>query len=938
MHLHKILSFAAACLLSTVTAMAYTVSGRVIDDQGEPLTGTTVRLVTATKTEKQIKGATSDVNGRFSLTDVPDGAYRLKITYISYNPAEVPVTVKGANVNKGDIRLSEEATTLKEAVVTGIRTPIKVMQDTVEFSAASYKTQANAVVEDLLKRLPGVEVSADGKITANGKEVSKILVNGKEFFSDDPTVASRNLPVNIVEKLQVIDRKSDLARITGVDDGEEETVINLTPKKGMDEGWFGSVEAGYGSDGRYTGSMMINRFWSGNQLTLLGGGNNVNMPAFTDGGAGRFRRFGGGDGNMVSRSLGLNFNVGNKEIFRVGGDVMYSYTNRHADQSTDRQYLFADSTSYQSSTRQSTDRGHNLRANLRMEWKPDSFNTLDFRPSFSYSYNKSTYQSWSLTQAGDAARSSVTESRNHGDSRGHNYELKGRLIYNHNFKSHRGRSFSVNAGYNISNTRERSDEYSWNKFYLLGDSIDLLDQYEDNHSWTNRVNARLTWTEPLGNVKNGNFLTLAYNIQYRWANADNLTYQHPVEWPDGWIGDPVIDEQLVLRDDISNRFRNNFMTQEIRAGYKHTDKALNTEIGLGVTPSMLRSDNLSNPEKNIDTRWQWNVAPFARLRWKINKTRSFRFDYRSRPSQPSITQLQPVADISDPLHVTVGNPDLSAPFSHNFNIRYQDFNPEGQRSIMAMLFGSVTQNAIVSKTSYSPETGGSTTTYTNVNGDWNIRAMTMLSQPLRNRQFTFVNHLMGMYTNTIGFQNGQRNRSGSLSLRESLGMAWRPEKAELELRPEYGLQHTSNSLKAQPSRTVHSYGFSFNGTYYAPFGLVLNSDLRYSATSGYASGYDQKQWMWNASVAYQFLKDRSATVTLKVNDILGQEKNISRNVTANYIDDQRYNTLGRYMMVTFTYKFNTFGKGNEPKDLNMGPGGMRRPMGPPPGGGRRPRF
>ena len=259
------------------------------------------------------------------------------------------------------------------------------------------------MVEDLLKRLPGVEVSSEGKITANGKEVTKILVDGKEFFSDDPTVASRNLPVNMVEKLQVVDRKSDLARMTGVDDGEDETVINLTVKKDMKNGWFGNVEAGYGTDDRYRGSFTVNRFWNGNQITFLGAANNINEPGFADGASGRFRRFGGSQGITDSQAFGINFNVGKEEIFRIGGDVMYSHSDRDTRTSSDRQYLFTDSTSTTNSSKYSCDKGHNIRADLRMIWKPDSFNTLEFRPNVSLNYNDSRSNESSDTYAGGRA-------------------------------------------------------------------------------------------------------------------------------------------------------------------------------------------------------------------------------------------------------------------------------------------------------------------------------------------------------------------------------------------------------------------------------------------------------------------------------------------------------------------------------------------------------
>ena len=931
----RISVFVAALFGFCVSVLAYNITGTLTDGSGEPIAGGSVRLLNA-KDSTLIRGAAANNNGRFTVSNVANGRYILEFSSVGARTQYRNVTVNNGDVSIRPVKLSEDADILNEVVVTGIRTPIKVMQDTIEYSADTYKVQPNAVVEDLLKRLPGVEVGTDGKITSNGKSISKILIDGKEFFSDDPTVASKNLPVNMVEKVQVVDRKSDLARLTGVDDGEEETVINLTVKKGMKNGWFGNAEAGYGTDERYKGSFVVNRFWNENQFTLLGGLNNINEPGFTDGSSGRFRRFGGDNGLTRSQALGLNFNVGKGEIFRVGGNVMYSHTDRRTTTRQERQYLFTDSTSYVSSNKYAKDKGHNVRADFRLQWNPDSANTFEFRPNLSFNSNDSYSNDSSLTRSGWLQ--DVTRSRNISTSHGTSWEFGAQLIYNHKFLSHPGRSFSVFANIRTSNVREREDAYSWNRFYLLNDSTDLYDQYNTNHTWSNNLSARVTWTEPLGDAKKGHFLTFAYRFQYRWNNADKLTYDRPVEWPDGWYGDPIITDELIYNPELSNRFRNDYMSQDIRVGYKYINSKTNMEVGVSAVPQMSKSIDLINDARNIDPRYTWNVAPFMRYRLKMTKTRSLNLDYRGQTSQPSISQLQPVADMSDPLRVVIGNPELDPSFTHNIRFRFQDFNQNAQRSLMAMLNATIVQNSIVSSTVYNSETGGQTTTYENVNGAWNAMGGVMFSMPLRNRTWTTSLFSMVNYNHSVGFNNGSRNVSSSFNVNLSPGIAWRPDHLQFELRPRYGLQTVANSVGATNNRTVHSYGGRFDGTFYTDFGLTLNTDLEYTATSGYSTGYDTRAWMWNAQISYSFLRAKNATVSVRAYDILNQKSNIRRNITANYIDDTEYNSLTRYVMVSFSYRFNTFGTGNEPASRNQrrGPGGPGGPGGPPPGGPRRP--
>ncbi len=904
-------------------------SGSLIDSEGEPLIEATVKLLSA-RDSQFVKGTTTNFDGVFKMAQIKPGRYILTASYIGYEPLDTTLRLgRTANVKLKPILMRSSSIMLKEAVVHGVKTPIKVMEDTVEYNADSYHTQPNAVVEDLLKRLPGVEVGTDGAITANGKTVSKILIDGKEFFSDDPQVASKNLPANMIEKLQVVDRKSNMARLTGVDDGEDETVINLTFKRGMNQGWFGTAETGYGTDDRYMASFNVNRFWNGNQVTLLGNFNNTNQLGFTDSNGNRFRRFGGNNGITESRALGLNFNVGKEDIIRIGGDVMWSNTDRKSITRQEREYLFSDYSTFAKINKYSRDRGNNFRGDFRVLWKPDSFNTLEVRPNFSLNFNKSrsTENTDYFNRYHEHASHNATGSNSDGDS----YEFGGRIIYSHSFKNHRGRSFSLSSNYRYSNVIENESSFS-DFIRLLEDDPDnemdipdKLDQYNDNKTWSNQIMGQFTWTEPLGDVSNGNYLTFSYRANYRWNNADKLVYNLPDDYDLG-IYPPVTigpgGSYIPVEPDpkYSNRYRNNYFNQQIRAGYRKVTKNANLEVGLALVPQMSKSIFLDNADKNID-RWVWNYAPFLRYRYKFSKQSSIQVNYRGQSSQPSMTQLQPVLDISNPTNQIQGNPNLDPSFNHNLMVRYQNFSMESQRSVMLMANIQMTQNAIISATQMY-ENGSRLTRYINVNGVWNGRLMNMFSMPFRNKKWSFSNHIFTNASRTIGYNNNQKNTSLTFMVSENPGITFRPDNFELELRPRYSLQTTHNTVQVQGNQTVHSYGGRFDGSYYTSWGLTLQTDINYSATSGYAAGYNTRTWLWNATLSQQFLKSKSLTLAVKVFDLLNQRSNIRRTVTANYIDDIEYNSLTRYFMVTLSYRFNSFGKGNRPEGFEeRGPGG-----------------
>lgn len=933
------LSLLLVSLLIPIVSVAQRVTVRgVVRDavDNEPLPRVSVRLLQL-KDSAYVAGTTGNSEGVFRINEVPHGSYIVQFSFLGYSTQYVNINTRSvrSQYNMGEILMTTGDILLKEATVVGKAPEVVVKEDTIEFNADSYKTQPSAVVEDLLKRLPGVEVDETGKITANGKEVTKILLDGKEFFSDDPKVASKNIPVEMVQKLQVVDRKSDLARITGVDDGEEETVINLTIKPGMKQGWFGEIQGGYGyrfinsnmdqtSPHRYQGGAMINYIKDDDQFTLILNSNNVNSMGFTDQGQGQFRRWGGNNGIATSHSLGLNFNVGNQEIFRVGGDVMYSYTDRDTRKRSERQDFFSDSTSYSDLLSESRDIGQQVNGRFRIQWNPDSLNTFEFRPQISVNFNDSRRIEESNTFAGDAARSQVNRNYNYNNSNGVNLRTSGELIYNRQLASKPGRSISVHGRYNFSNTTETGNSIDKTWYYLLNDTSDL-NQTSNDHSWSNGYSARLTYTEPIGKPEKGMFLTFALRSQGDFRNADKYTYTADE------LGVYPLDPDTAY----SNSFRNMNITNSAQIGFRHVTRNLNYNVGLSFEPTTTSSQDLMKPANNIDAYTVYNWAPFMWLTYKVDKQTSLRLWYNGRTEQPTIAQLQPVPDISNPLNIVVGNPDLAPSFTHRLRLRFSDYDTNTQRSIMAHLRANYTMNSIISATEYNSETGGRLTTYENVDGVWSVNGMFMITLPFKDKRWQFNNFTRLGFSSSAGKNNGEFNRANQFTAGESLSLAFRSTYFDTELRGRYDLQHVRNTVQTGNNRTVHTYGGTYSFTVNLPFGMTIGSDIGYTGNMGYTDGYNQDVWLWNAQISYSFLAGRNATVTLKGVDLLNQSNNIQRTVTGNYLEDVEYNTLGRYCMISFSYRFNTFGKDKPQMRGQFGPGfgppPAGAPMGPPPG-------
>lgn len=909
------------------------VTGSVVEQGSDtPIEQATVRLLNV-KDSAMVRGVVSARNGSFTLKNVKKGSYLLHITFIGYDPLYQPLQITGKKnpVNVGKLELSDGAIELGEAVVIGKAPEVTVRNDTVEYNADSYKVTEGSVLEDLLKKMPGVEVDSEGKITVNGKEVKKVMVDGKEFFSDDPKVASKNLPAKMIDKLQVLDKKSDMAQMTGFDDGEEETVINLTVKPGMKQGWFGNAYGGYGSKDRYEGNAMVNRFVNNDQITFMGGANNTNNMGFSDlastmfsgmgGGGGRRGGFGAGSGITSSGNAGLNFSKEFKpDKLTLGGNTRYSHSDNDARSKSDRQNILpGDSSSYDNSEAMSRTKSDNFGVDFRLEWKPDTMTQLIFRPSFSFSHSMNDNFSDATTLDNERDTVNTNKSSNYSESNG--YNLNASIDFSRKLNN-KGRVFSATlSGGNsdsYSDGMNRSDIVYFNQTDALKNSIiDQRSRY-DNKGFNYR--AYVSWVEPIGH---NNFIQATYSISQRKQEALKNVYNQDA---DGIYN--------VLDSAYSQSYRNNFISQRASLSFKSQREKFNYTIGLNLDPSYSSSENfVGDTTLSKITRKVVNLSPMAQFNYMFDKRTNLRIMYNGRTSQPSMTQLQPVADISDPTNITIGNPDLNPRYTNNVFIRFQQFTPEKQRAFMIMANGSYIINDIVSYTSYNQETGVKTTTYKNVNGNYSGNVRMMLNTPLKNKKFSINSMTMASFANSNGYINEEKNTNRNLILSERGGIDFRSSYLDLGVNGNIRYNATSNSLQKENNQNTFNYGAGGYTTIYLPLDFKIESDVNWSTNSGYGDGFKQNEVLWNASASKSFLKNNQGTLRFKIYDILQQRSNISRSVTASYIQDSEYNTLGSYFMVHFIYRFSIFKGGASASDVKTpGRSGRGRgPMGPPPG-------
>lgn len=905
------------------------ITGTVLDNSNkEAVIQAGVRVLNA-KDSVYVTGVATNIDGKFSVNINP-GKYIVGISYIGYKEAFFDADATKGSVSLGDIYLKDDGILLNEAVVTAKAAEIAVKGDTIEYNADSYKVQESAVVEDLLKKMPGAEVDSEGKITINGKEVKKILVDGKEFFSSDPKVASKNLPAQMIDKLQVLDKKSDMAQMTGFDDGEEETVINLTIKKGMKEGLFGNVTAGIGNDDRYGLSGMANYMRNDNQFTLITGSNNTNNAGFTDNSGNTLRRggglnFGGRNGITKATNGGLNFAIKSSDKLKWGGNVRFGDTNNDVETKTYKEtYSTIDSNKnqYTNGFGSGDNKSTNYGADLRFEWTPDKMTTIIFSPTLQFGDNKNRQFEEQLTSYLNP-NDTVNWGSSNSYAKGNTTSTSAKLEISRKLNdAGRVLSFSLSGG--LSN--QDSDGTNWSKTtYKVGesrsDSIALIDQIYDQKNKSNNWRAFVSYVEPIGR---NNYLQLNYSVKRSYSESDRNTFLN-----DG-------DDNYTLIDTTSTkRLENEFINQQIALNFKSVREKYNYTVGLALQPSSSKSTTIIPSKESKVSNNVLNFAPVVQFNYMWDKRHNLRIDYNGKTSQPTTTQLSDVRDESNPNNITYGNPDLKPAFTNNFRLRYQKFNPESASAFMAFGGFTFSTNDIVSK-SKQFDNGSRETTYENINGNWNANLRVIVNRPLKNKKFSINSMSYASYNVNNSFVNEEKNISKSLNLAESLGLQYRSDLFDAGLRGNITYSNINNNLNSKNNSDIYNYGGIFNTTWYLPFGLTIDSDVNYTANSGMAENYNLNQWVWNAGLSKQIFKAKNGTIKFNFYDILNQNTNISFSQSSNMLTQSITNSLGRYFMFSFAYKFQIFKGGAKMTDMSPMPGERGdRPRG---GEGRPPRF
>lgn len=903
------------------------IKGIIIEKNSrEPIEAATIRLLSG-KDSTMKAGAASGSNGQFSLKNVIPETYLLHITYVGYEPVYQPLRITGrsASVDVGQIEMEENSVLLGEAVVTAKAVEVIVKADTVEYNADSYKVTEGAMLEDLLRKMPGVEVGSDGVVTINGKQIKKILVDGKEFFSDDPKVASKNLPAKMVEKVQTYDRKSDMAMMTGFDDGDEEAVINLTVRPGMKQGWFGNAFAGYGSRERYEGNFMVNRFLNNDQFSAIGGINNTNNMGFSDlastmfsgmGGGGRrgFGGFGAGNGITQSGNIGANFSKEFSPKLTIGGNARYSRSDNDAESENETENILPSGNTSDFERSKSNTVNDNAGFNLRLTWNPDTLTQVVFRPDFSYSTTSMNERSDSHTL--NSRFDSVNTVTSDAHSEGNGYNVSGRLEASRKLNS-RGRVLSVALSGGTDRLENDGYNYSLTKYFLSTDRTDdLIDQQIEYDNTNYNYRGFLSWVEPLGR---NNFVQLSYSYS---ANRREALKNAFVPDRDGSYN--------VLDSTYSQSSRNESTEQRASVAFKAQRNLYNYTVGFNVDPSHARTETFVGDETLYSSsRNVVNYSPTIQFNYLPSRERNLRIDYEGRTSQPTMKQLQPVEDVSDPLNTTVGNPDLKPIYTNSLRLRFQNFISERQTAFMIFASGGYVVNDVVNYTTNDPNTGKRSTTYKNINGNYNGNARMIFNTPLRNKKFSINNMSFAMYSNANSYIDTEKNTNRGMQLQDRFGINYRSDFADFGLNGNISYRRTRNSLDGQTDLNTYNYGGGANTTLYLPYEFKIESDINYSTNSGYSDGYEQNEWLWNASFSKSFLKGNAATLRFKIYDILQQRSNISYTATSGYTRYSEYNTLNSYFMLHFIYRFSIFKGGASMSDMQRrGPGDG--PGGPPP--------
>lgn len=968
----KLLIWTVLLLTATLSTYAQnkivTVSGRVIEaGTKEPVELAAVQLLSLPDSA-QVAGMTTSTQGYFSLSKQKPGKYLLKVSFIGYVTKIIPVQLT-ANVpakKMGNIELATDAVMLQEAVVVAEAPQVTVVEDTLMYNSSAYRTPEGAMLEELVKKLPGAEIDDDGNVKINGKDLKKIMVDGKEFFGGDVKTGLKNLPVDMVDKLKTYDKKSDLARVTGIDDGEEETVLDLTVKKGMNQGWFGNADLGAGTKDRYTGRMMLNRFVDKAQFSIIGSANNVNDQGFSGGGGGP--RWRSNNGLNATKMLGANFATQTNKL-ELGGSVRYNFQDADISSINSSERFLQNGNSYSNSNNKNRNKGTNLNADFRMEWKPDTLTNIIFRPNFSYGRTNNASRSESGTfnedpfnlivnpndylnfdNLSDDPLKDIRVNATNSASLSKGKSLSGNATLQVNRKlNNRGRNLTFRGVFGYGDNDNDQYTQSETRYYQLlnhlgGDSILYRNQYITTPTRNYNYTAQVTYSEPIAKAT---FLQFSYQFQYKYSKSDKTTFDL-LDYPDWAIGGalPSGYESHTV-DSLSKNAEYRYYNHDASVGLRFIRPKYQLNVGMSFQP---QNSTLSYKKGDymIDTtRTVFNFAPNMDLRFRFSKVSQLRFTYRGRSNQPTMENLLPITDNSNPLNIRMGNPGLKPSFAHTMRLFYNTYNAEKQRGIMTHFSFTATQNSISNSTRYNEETGGLITRPENINGNWNAFGMFGFNTALKNKKYTINTFTNVNYQNNVAFlynqdtKNNDRNTSTGLTLGERVTGSYRNDWFEFSLNGSINYTAERNKLRPENNQEPYTYSYGASTNITMPWKMTLATNIANQSRRGYRdSSMNRDELIWNAQLAQSLLKG-AATVSFEVYDILRQQSNISRSLSADMRSVSEYNGINSYCMVHFIYRLNIFGsKAAREKMMNSGRRGFGGPGRGPGGGfgGGHPRF
>ncbi len=908
------------------------VKGKILDSASAPLNKASVIIFY--ETPGDTLRSITNVQGEYFFNTVKSRPFFIKVSFQGFQTTERKVEDEKAELTVEPISLTPSYRSLQEIVIS---TPaIQVKEDTIEFKADSFKLRPNAMVEDLLKKLPGVSVDKDGNVTAQGKAVTRVKVNGKDFFQGDVKTATRELSADMIDKVQVVDDYGDQANLSGVKDGEPDKVINLQLKKDKNKGVFGRITAGAGTEDRYQVNGNVNYFNNNKQLSLLGNTNNINQSLFNQndgnaglsmnasgrggggggGGGGMAMAFqgaggnnnsnGGGDGISTTHAIGTNFrnDFENKKGSLYGS---YVFTRRMTDGVTDisRQNFFETSSFTNNQNNTYLNQSNNHRAFLNWEYNIDSFNYIKVSPQFTY--NESNNRSNSIfNNVGD--KNIVTnEGQNRDSTLANTPSLNMNVLYNRKFRK-RGRNFSLNATYN--NSENESDRYTYNLTRNLTTPIpvELLRQQLTNQDNVNRgMNIRAQYSEP---IKKDRFVDLIYQYRHTYTRNDRKTYD---------VGTITVPNDL-----LTNAFENFFNEQRFGANFRTVKKKYNYTLGVSVQPVNLEGysitkDSTYTPQNRV------NVFPVARFVYNFTRTKGVNFNYQGSARQPSFTQLQPVLDNANPQYQTIGNPNLKPEQYHNFTFFYNNFNFQSGKVLFTGLNATVVQNQIVNNQIQLGNAGAQLNTPENVNGYYNLLGFYSWQKPYQNRRYVFSLNGTVNYNHNVGLLDSLENIGKNWVVSQGVNFEFNhKEWFEFDLGARYNLNSANYTLRPENNSNYGSWNLTSNSRVDMPKGIIFRYDFTYQINNGLAAGVNGNVALLNASLEKTIFKKKNGFIRLYGFDILNQNKNITRTVTANSIVDTRTNRLTRYFMLSFTYRLSQFAgqqqgnrQGEQPRQFRM---------------------